>query len=357
MQLEIFKGKKVLITGHSGFKGSWLIALLNLAGAKVYGYSINIPTKPSLYEIIMNDCLLEDKFADICDHDQFKDYLEYVKPDFIFHLAAQSIVSKSFQNSYETFMTNVMGMCCVLDNLKEYKHNCIAVLITSDKSYKNNEWVWGYRETDELGGKDPYSGSKGAAELVFHSYFESFFSNDEKVKLGVGRAGNVIGGGDWAVDRIVVDCFKSWSKNKPVTLRSPSATRPWQHVLEPLSGYISLASNLYEGKICSGEAFNFGPDASMNYTVGELVESLSEKWAGEKLQRYYVVENEIKINEAKLLKLNCDKALSKLNWKPTLNYEETLNFVGSWYNKFFNENCNMSEYTNLQIQEYIKLRE
>lgn len=356
MNLEIFEGKKVLITGHTGFKGSWLTALMRVAGAKIYGYSINIPTNPSLFELINDKGDIFGEFNDVCDRVKFQHYLEHIQPDFVFHLAAQAIVSTSYRDPFETFRTNVMGTCSVLEALKGYDRNCTAVIITSDKSYRNDEWVWGYRETDALGGKDPYSGSKGAAELAIKSYFESFFSKQDTIRIGVARAGNVIGGGDWSADRIVVDCFKSWANGQPVTLRAPNATRPWQHVLEPLSGYIALANYLHLGKIPSGEAFNFGPDAKMNKTVLELVEALSTRWTGERLDQYSVIENNEKIDEARLLKLNCDKALSMLNWKATLNFEETMNFVSTWYGRFYGGKTDMTAFTNEQIHSYLALQ-
>lgn len=356
MNLEIFKGKKVLITGHTGFKGSWLVALMRVAGAQIFGYSINIPTNPSLFELLNNKDDIIGEFDDICDRDKFHVYVQSIKPDFVFHLAAQAIVSTSYSDPFETFRTNVLGTCSVLDALKRYNQNCTAVIITSDKSYRNNEWVWGYRETDALGGKDPYSGSKGAAELAIISYFESFFSKQDTIKIGVARAGNVIGGGDWSADRIVVDCFKSWAKKQPVILRSPNATRPWQHVLEPLSGYITLANYLHLGKVPSGEAFNFGPDAKMNKTVFELVAALSAQWGGERLNQYYVTENSEQIDEARLLKLNCDKAFSQLNWKATLNFEETIKYVSTWYGRFYNDGTDMAAFTNEQICSYLALQ-
>ena len=216
---NMFAGKKVLVTGNTGFKGSWLSTWLHLLEAKIYGYSIGIPTEPSLYEIIKDRIGIETKFGDVINYDLLKNYVHQIEPDFIFHLAAQSIVSESYREPLETIKTNCLGTANILDILSNYNKECVAVIITSDKSYKNNEWVWGYRETDAVGGNDIYSGSKGATEIIINSYCQSFLHSKKNIKLGVGRAGNVIGGGDWAENRIVVDCFKAWSQNKSVNLR------------------------------------------------------------------------------------------------------------------------------------------
>jgi len=250
----VYKGKKVLITGHTGFKGSWLTTWLLHLGADVIGYSKDIPTTPSMFEVLhladkVNHCI-----ADIRDLDVLSSVVSSEKPDFVFHLAAQPIVSESYLNPIETISSNVMGTANILEALKISNHKCIAIIITSDKAYDNVEQIWGYKEDDKMGGKDIYSGSKGAAELIIKSYFHSFYDKPEcNVTLAIGRAGNVIGGGDWAKDRIVVDCMRAWSEDQQVTIRSPSATRPWQHVLEPLSGYLSLGQALSTGKEINGE--------------------------------------------------------------------------------------------------------
>ena len=238
---NIYKDKKVLITGNTGFKGSWLSTWLCTLGAEVYGYSLNVPTHPSMFETLELEKRIHHKFGDIRNRDEFTEYVQEVKPDFIFHLAAQALVLTSYREPLDTITTNVVGTSVVCEAIRHIDWNCTCVLITSDKAYDNVEWIWGYRETDRLGGKDIYSGSKGAAELVIKSYWHSFIKDMPNIKFGVTRAGNVIGGGDWAEDRIIVDCIKAFSTGKTVEIRSPKATRPWQHVLEPLSGYLTLA--------------------------------------------------------------------------------------------------------------------
>ena len=348
-----YKNKKILITGNTGFKGSWLtIWLLNL-GAEVYGLSKDIPTKPSMFKELGLKNKIDHHQKDIRDLDSVKRIIAEVKPDFIFHLAAQSLVSKSYSDPIETVTTNVLGTTNVLEGLKESNHNCIGVIITSDKCYDNVEWIWGYKETDTLGGKDIYSGSKGAAEMIFKSYYHSFFKKDESnVKIATTRAGNVIGGGDWAQDRIIPDCMRAWSNNKIVEIRSPKATRPWQHVLEPLSGYLTLGHKLNMSNDFNGESFNFGPMSKYNHTVEELLQELCKYWKIQDFSNAYKITDNITFHEAGLLKLNCDKALSNLKWLPTLSYEELIKFTGSWYFNFYNDKINMFDFTLDQINKY-----
>jgi CDP-glucose 4,6-dehydratase len=243
----------------------------------------------------------------------------------------------------------------VLEALRTLQHPCIAVLITSDKCYDNVEWVWGYRETDGLGGKDVYSGSKGAAELVIRSFVQSFFQKNHPVRIAVGRAGNVIGGGDWARDRIVVDCMRAWSEGRSVEIRSPQATRPWQHVLEPLSGYLALGQILKENAALHGEAFNFGPRAEQNRTVVELLSDLGRQWGFADSAQAYRITGNIPFHEAGLLKLNCDKALFQLKWEANLDYAETTRLVGDWYVKYYRERGDMYALTLEQIAAYERL--
>jgi CDP-glucose 4,6-dehydratase len=246
-----------------------------------------------------------------------------------------------------------MGTANILEALKISNHKCSAIIITSDKAYDNVEQVWGYKEDDKMGGKDIYSGSKGGAELVIKSYFHSFFKNkNSNIKIAIGRAGNVIGGGDWAKDRIVVDCMQAWSKNKSVKIRSPKATRPWQHVLEPLSGYLNLGLYLYKNDNVSGEAFNFGPKAEQNHTVQQLLEDLSIYWNFNNLNDAFNIADNIPFHEAGLLKLNCDKALFYMKWQATLNYKETIKFTSEWYYNFYKKDTNMLDGTLNQISEY-----
>ncbi|MDF1795454.1 MAG: CDP-glucose 4,6-dehydratase [Coxiellaceae bacterium] len=352
MFANTYKNKKILVTGHTGFKGSWLSAWLVKLGAEVVGVSKDIPTKPSMFESTSLKDHIKDIQADVRDLGKIQKIVSQVKPDFVFHLAAQAIVSTSYTDPYETISSNVMGTMNILEALRTVKHPCVAVIITSDKAYDNVEWTWGYREHDVLGGKDIYSGSKGAAELVISSYFHSFFKEHHSVRLGIARAGNVIGGGDWASDRIVADCMRSWSKGERVEIRSPKATRPWQHVLEPLSGYLLLGLFLSKQSELHGEAFNFGPRANQNRTVLELLNDLSKRWGSGEATDYYHITDDIPFHEASLLKLNCDKALSLLRWEPNLDYGQNIDLVAEWY-KYFYEKCqDVFLYTLEQIGTY-----
>lgn len=273
--MNSYKNKTVLVTGHTGFKGSWLSAWLTSLGANVVGLSVDIPCSPSNFEVSKIDGIVEDHRVDVRDAKRVKDIVNMTQPDFVFHLAAQALVRPSYTNPLDTLTTNAIGSANVLDALRFLDKSVVAVMITSDKAYDNVEWVWGYRETDRLGGKDPYSASKGMAELAIRTYVDSFFNSpDSNVRVGITRAGNVIGGGDWAVDRIVPDCMTAWSQNKIVDIRSPDATRPWQHVLEPLSGYLLLGSQLYGSSDLHGEAYNFGPPANQNHSVRALIDKM-----------------------------------------------------------------------------------
>ena len=350
---DIYKNKKILITGNTGFKGSWLSTWLLNLGANVYGYANDIPSKPSMFEVLELNNRMVSINGDVRDIKHLEKNINQIKPDFIFHLAAQALVSVSYSSPIDTITTNVVGTANILESIKNIKHECVCVIITSDKCYDNLEWVWGYKETDELGGKDIYSGSKGAAELIFKSYYNSFFKSKKNIKIATSRAGNVIGGGDWAKDRIIPDCIRAWSQNKEVVIRSPKATRPWQHVLEPLSGYLALANRLYmdNDNIINGESFNFGPLSQYNHTVENILIDISKHWNFNKNFKPFKVNNEIIFDEAGLLKLNCDKALSQLEWVPALNYKELINFTSKWYYEFY-KGSSMYEFTLNQINEY-----
>lgn len=351
---KVFKGKKVLVTGHTGFKGSWLAVWLNELGAEVYGLSLNVPTKPAHYNLFENVVVYEE-FLNISEAQLISEYIQKVAPDFIFHLAAQPIVLDSYEDPLNTFYSNTLGTANVLDSLRKLDNKCIAVMITSDKCYDNQELTRGYSEEDRLGGKDPYSGSKGAAELIIRSYTESFFKKeDSSISLAIGRAGNVIGGGDWAPHRIVPDCIRAWSEKKNLEIRNPNSTRPWQHVLEPLSGYLFLAEALGNDATLTGEAFNFGPSEGEEYTVGDLVNELSSTWknsswsnVGSKESSYY---------EAGLLKLNCEKAKNLLHWKPCLSFKQTAEWTGDWYYHYYHKNPKEAfNLTRSQISDYMEL--
>lgn len=348
---NIYKGKKVLITGNTGFKGSWLTVWLYKLGAVVYGYSKDIPTDPSMFETLSLEKRIYHKYGDIRDRNSFQKYVEEIQPDFIFHLAAQAIVSISYAQPLETISTNVLGTAVLLDVLRCLDKPCVCIIITSDKAYDNVEWIWGYRENDRLGGRDIYSGSKGAAELVIKSYWNSFFSQSKLIRIAVARAGNVIGGGDWSVDRVVVDCIKAFHLKRHVHLRNPSATRPWQHVLEPLSGYLCTGQALYEGSIKNGEAFNFGPSAEQIRTVYELVSKIAEHWGDSSLNLISITGTKT-FEEATLLKLNCDKALSHMEWKAALEFETIVDYIVSWYNQYYSNPEILFDFTHDQISSY-----
>ena len=349
------KFKRVLITGHTGFKGSWLSLWLSNSGASVTGISIDVVSKPSHFSAAILDDHMEDVRIDIRDGEALKSLFNSIEPDFVFHLAAQSLVRKSYEETLGTWHTNTFGTINILEALRGLQNQCIAVLITSDKCYDNVEWVWGYRETDRLGGKDPYSASKGMAELVIRTYVESFFnSSDSNVRVGITRAGNVIGGGDWAVDRIVPDCMQAWSLSQTVDIRSPQATRPWQYVLEPLSGYLTLGSALAKNNQFHGEAYNFGPSSNQNYPVSELIDEMAKYW--DHVRWNDISQSQGHLHEAGLLKLNCDKALYDLHWRPTLQFSETVKMTVEWYKRYYqNSNQSMYDFTVSQIDEYTKL--
>ena len=350
MFLNTYEGKKVLVIGHSGFKGSWLCSWLTQLGATVYGFSFDIPTQPSNFEVLGLRERISDIHGDIRDRKQLLNIMQDIKPEIVFHLAAQALVRKSYENAVETFETNALGTLNVLESIRTCTSVQAGVIITSDKCYRNVEWPWGYRETDTLGGEDPYSMSKGCAELIIYSYIQSFLHNNPRIASA--RAGNVIGGGDWAQDRIVPDAVRCWSQGKPVVVRNPYATRPWQHVLEPLSGYLWLGAKLWhKDPKAIGEAFNFGPDAKINQTVEELLSTMAKHWQGVEWQVEKTENSSQK--ESKLLKLCCDKALNALRWRAILSFEDTVAMTTAWYNTYYISGGNvMAGLTSRQIQEY-----
>jgi len=350
-----YANSTVLVTGHTGFKGSWLTAWLTHMGAKVVGLSIDVPSVPSNFEASDIGGMVEDLRVDVRDANAVREVVEKCQPDFVFHLAAQALVRPSYESPLDTLSTNAMGTANVLDAVRGLSKPVVVVMITSDKVYDNVEWVWGYRETDRLGGRDPYSASKGMAELAIRTYISSFFNApDSNVRVGVARAGNVIGGGDWATDRIVPDCIKSWSDGQSVDIRNPEATRPWQHVLEPLSGYLLLGAELRRASDRHREAYNFGPPAHQNHSVRELIDAMAKHWD-------YVCWNDVSknaghVHEAGLLKLNCDKALFDLGWQPTLLFEDTVRMTVEWYKAYYQgDSASMRDFTFAQIDEYTSL--
>jgi CDP-glucose 4,6-dehydratase len=346
-----FQNKKVLVTGHTGFKGSWMTAWLLHLGADVYGISKDIPTQPSMFEKLELENKIGHFIEDIRNYSGLKNIISDINPDFIFHMAAQPIVATSYTDPLDTITSNVLGTTHILESLRELALECSVVIITSDKCYDNVEWCWGYKETDTLGGKDIYSGSKAAAEILYKSYFHSFFKDKSNIRIATVRAGNVIGGGDWADFRIVPDCIKAWVKHESVEIRSPKATRPWQHVLEPLSGYLNVASALANGEVENGSSYNFGPRSEYSTTVKELLDDLSIHWQLDQ-KPSFLSSNISEFHEAGLLKLNCDKALFDLKWSPTLDYKKLIEFTSKWYYLYYHESIDMLNFTMAQIKEY-----
>ncbi len=367
---NIYAGRRVLVTGHTGFKGSWLAAWLIRLGARVAGFSDGVPTSPAHYEALGLGDVLEDHWGDVRDKAAVIRAVTDFEPEIVFHLAAQPLVRASYVQPVATIEINALGTLNVLEAVRFAPSVQALVLITSDKAYRNDEQVWGYRENDPLGGDDPYSASKGCAELIARTYFMSFFNTGPR--CAVTRAGNVIGGGDWAADRIVPDCARAWIAGHPVEIRSPHATRPWQHVLEPLSGYLWLGARLFaspeqdgDGKkrgYCgafplAGQAFNFGPAADAIHSVADVVHTLETYWPGFSVRVDPMANRGMK--EASLLKLCCDKALAVLEWRAALDFEQTISFTAAWYamyRKMLNgEKTDLRAFTLHQIEAYCLL--
>lgn len=334
-----YKGKKVLVTGHTGFKGSWLSIWLHELGAEVVGVGLDPYTDRDNFVLSgIGKKIKADIRADIRDGAKMKEIFAEYKPDIVFHLAAQPLVRLSYEMPIETYETNVMGSINIMEAIRETDGVKVAVMITTDKCYENKEQIWGYRENDAMGGYDPYSSSKGAAEIAIASWRNSYFNPVEYAKHGKSiasvRAGNVIGGGDWSKDRIIPDCIKAIENNEPIVIRSPNATRPWQHVLEPLSGYLILAHKMWENptRFCSG--WNFGPDYDGIVTVSDIVNALMvDKF---KTDIHYL-SNSPSLHEASLLTLDITKAKTLLGWSPKLSVNECMDYVREWYNSYKSE--------------------
>jgi CDP-glucose 4,6-dehydratase len=352
-----FNGKRVLVTGHTGFKGSWLCEWLLGLGSQVTGLSLPPQTEPSLFAELGLGRRLRHIVGDIQEPDVVAKAVSESKPDFVFHLAAQALVRQSYVRPRETFQVNAMGTLHLLEALRNLKKPCAAVFITTDKCYENREWHHGYREEDMLGGRDHYSASKAAAELIIASYRNSFFQ-DHPVKIASSRAGNVIGGGDWATDRIIPDCITALRKKKPIQVRNSHATRPWQHVLEPLSGYLWLGASLADSKLrrCGlpllASAFNFGPNRDSNRTVAELVEEVLKHWPG----RWEDKTDPGAPHEAGLLQLSTDKAYALLRWIPVWSFSEAVAGTVDWYRtaQHFTSAKEFQKQTQAQIAQYIQ---
>ena len=337
--VSVYKNRNVLITGHTGFKGSWLSLWLSKIGANVCGYSLEPNNTPNNYTVSeVGDLLYEETIADIRNKKSLKEAIKRTDPDFIFHLAAQPLVRESYNFPIETFEINVIGSLNVLEGLREFGKSCSVIMVTSDKCYENNGQVWGYRENDPLGGHDPYSASKAAAEIAISSYRQSFFPKEKLdehlVSLATVRAGNVIGGGDWAKDRIIPDAVRALSKEEIVSVRNPNAVRSWQHVLEPLSGYLILAAKMSKSKdpeFCS--AWNFGPFCGDECTVSCLMDLFCKEWD---CANWNHISLSNALHEASVLRLSIDKAIHKLNWAPRWDLCETVKRTIVWYKKYYN---------------------
>lgn len=338
----VYKNKKVFITGHTGFKGSWLALWLKKMGAEVYGFSMENKDEVSHIKLLNLD--IEEKYGDIRQIEILQNFINKVQPDIVFHLAAQALVRPSYENPIETFSTNVLGTLNVFEACRNIKSVKAIVNVTSDKCYENKEWEWGYRENEPMGGYDPYSASKGCSELLTSSYRNSYFNvkdfkNKHNTLLASARAGNVIGGGDWAVDRLVPDIIKATALDEVVLIRNPKATRPWQHVLEPLSGYLTLGYKLLEKEIYASDGWNFGPESQSNLQVGEVVKYSLKYWSKINVD---INKNLNEHHEANLLMLDCAKANKRLKWKAIWGIEKTIEKTINWYKEYYENNTILS---------------
>jgi len=349
---EFWNKKKVLITGHTGFKGSWLSLLLHRLGSNIYGYALDPPTNPALFEISGIRDQVHSHIGDIRNYNELLYYFQAVKPEIILHMAAQPLVRESYSNPVATYEINVMGTVNLLEAVRHTPGIKAVVNVTTDKCYENKEWHWGYRENEPMGGYDPYSSSKGCSELVSAAYRNSFFNfkdyKEHGVAVATARAGNVIGGGDWAEDRLIPDFMRSVSKGEEVKIRNPYAIRPWQHVLEPLSGYLMLAEKLHTDGPEFAEAWNFGPNDSDVKNVGWVVEKFSELWGK---GFFYAIDKNSRPHEASYLKLDCSKAKAELDWYSQWTIEEALKSTVDWYRAWL-EGKDMREITEQQIDDY-----
>ena len=348
---NFWKGKKVFLTGHTGFKGSWLSLWLQNMGVLVKGYSLDVNTKPALFTQANVAAEMESEIGDIRNLGQLTESMVSFSPDILIHMAAQPLVRLSYQEPVDTYTTNVIGTVNVLEAARKCPNLKAIVSVTTDKCYENKEWEWGYRENEPMGGHDPYSSSKGCAELVTSAYRRSFFSNKNSASLASARAGNVIGGGDWSNDRLLPDILKAFENLEPVIIRNPNATRPWQHVLEPISGYLVLAQMLYEFGDDYAEAWNFGPKDESCKPVKWVIDKMVNLW-GESTS--WKLDKNDNPHEAGLLKLNCSKALKRLKWKSMLDIEDSLRLTIDWHQNFLKGNDSLNECLS-QIKEYTSL--
>ncbi|AMR27100.1 CDP-glucose 4,6-dehydratase [Hymenobacter psoromatis] len=353
---SVYENKKVFLTGHTGFKGAWLLQWLHLLGAQVKGYALAPQHSDDLYHLIEGDRLCDSVLADLRDTTRLEAEILSFQPDFIFHLAAQPLVRLSYEIPAETFTVNAIGTASVLDAVRKLAKPCVVILITTDKVYENKEWVFPYRETDRLGGYDPYSASKACAEIIIHSYTQSFFNpaafKQHRKSIASARAGNVIGGGDWAKDRIIPDIVRALEAGRAVVVRNPQAVRPWQHVLEPVGGYLLLGAKMAAVPAEQGGAWNFGPYAEDNRTVGDLVQTAIGIWGSGSYESSQLANQP---HEAGLLKLDISKATNLLGWLPKYKATEAILVTINWYKEFFTNREYIAEYTIATIQNYADL--
>jgi len=347
-----WKGRRVFLTGHTGFKGSWLSLWLRSLGAEVTGYALTPPTEPSLFVQAGVETCLRSICADIRDFAQLKKSVEDCRPEVVIHMAAQSVVRRGYDDPIETYSSNVMGTVYLLEALRQLGRPCVVVNVTSDKCYDNREWIWGYREDDPMGGHDPYSNSKGCAELVTAAYRDSYFPPDALKRHGVAiasaRAGNVIGGGDWTANQLIPDLMRAFLGNKPCLIRSPFAIRPWQFVLEPLRGYLMLAERLSDDGARFATGWNFGPFEDDAKPVSWIADKLAGSWGG---GAAWTQDGAVHLHEAHLLKLDTSKARGCLGWRPVLSLDSALEWIVSWY-RAFEQGVGLQEFTQQQIEEY-----
>ncbi len=346
VNVSFWQGKRVFLTGHTGFKGSWLALWLQQMGAVVKGYALTPPTTPNLFEVANVGDAMESETGDIRNLEQLKTSMTNFNPDILIHMAAQPLVRLSYREPIETYDVNVMGTVKVLDSARYCQNLKAIVSVTTDKCYENREWVWGYREDEPMGGYDPYSSSKGCAELVTSAYRRSFLA-EQGIGLASARAGNVIGGGDWADDRLIPDILRAFAKNQPVVIRNPSSTRPWQHVLEPLSGYLVLAQALYDAPSTYAEGWNFGPKDEDAKPVSWILDKMVTHWQGANWQ----LDTHAQPHEAGYLKLDISKAKARLDWQPVLSLEQALEKIVNWHKAWLN-GSNMQAHCLLEIQEF-----
>lgn len=349
MDNRFWQGKRVFLTGHTGFKGSWLSLILEQLGAKVTGYALAANTSLNLFELARIEQNVEKSvLADICDVSSLQREMQLADPDIVIHMAAQALVRDSYENPIATYQTNVIGTANVLESARHCKNVRAILVITTDKCYENKEWYWGYREQDPLGGYDPYSSSKACAEIVTAAYRQSFLK-DLNIAVATVRAGNVIGGGDWAKDRLIPDCLRAIEAGEKVLIRNPDAIRPWQHVLEPLHGYLMLVEKLYTEGNSWAESWNFGPNDSGVFSVGELVEKLCKKLNGS-----YELRKSDNLHEATYLKLDCSKANMRLGWKSVLSIDMSIDYIAEWF-EAYRQGADLRKISLEQINKYTDL--